>query len=62
MTFAGIGRPEAFRTITRAHVIAYRDELLRRQLQGATIRRKLAALSSLFEYLCERNAVPGKSG
>jgi site-specific recombinase XerD len=38
-------------------VIAYRDELLHRQLQGATIRRKLAALSSLFEYLCERNAV-----
>jgi len=58
MTFAGIAQPETFRTITRAHVIAYRDELLRRQLQGATIRRKLAALSSLFEYLCERNAVP----
>jgi site-specific recombinase XerD len=58
MGFVGIVRPEEFRTITRAHVIAYRDELLRRQLQGATIRRKLAALSSLFEYLCERNAVP----
>jgi site-specific recombinase XerD len=57
MTFAGIVQPEAFRTISRAHVIAYRDELLRRQLQGATIRRKLAALSSLFEYLCERNAI-----
>jgi site-specific recombinase XerD len=28
-----------------------------RQLGGATIRRKLAALSSLFEYLCEHNAV-----
>jgi site-specific recombinase XerD len=51
-------KPEEFRTVTRAHVIAYRDELLHRQLQGATIRRKLAALSSLFEYLCERNAVP----
>src|ERR1035438_9995417 len=58
MGFVGIVRPEEFRTVTRAHVIAYRDELLRRQLQGATIRRKLAALSSLFEYLCERNAVP----
>jgi integrase/recombinase XerD len=57
MTFAGLSQPETFRTITRAHVIAYRDELLRRQLQGATIRRKLAALSSLFQYLCERNAV-----
>lgn len=58
MAFVGIVRPEEFRTVTRAHVIAYRDELLRRQLQGATVRRKLAALSSLFEYLCERNAVP----
>jgi integrase/recombinase XerD len=58
MGFVGIVRPEEFRAVTRAHVIAYRDELLRRQLQGATIRRKLAALSSLFEYLCERNAVP----
>jgi integrase/recombinase XerD len=28
-----------------------------RQLGGATIRRKLAALSSLFEYLCDRNAI-----
>ena len=27
------------------------------RLSGATIRRKLAALSSLFEYLCEKNAV-----
>ena len=26
-------------------------------MSGATIRRKLAALSSLFDYLCEANAV-----
>ena len=58
MGFVGIVKPEEFRTVTRAHVIAYREELLHRQLQGATIRRELAALSSLFEYLCERNAVP----
>ncbi len=51
-------RHPRFRDITRAHVIAYRDELLGRQLQAATIRRKLAALSSLFEYLCNHNAVP----
>jgi site-specific recombinase XerD len=57
MGFVGIVEPEEFRTVTRAHVIAFRDELLRRKLQGATVRRKLAALSSLFEYLCERNAV-----
>ena len=28
-----------------------------RQLDGATVRNRLAALSSLFEYLCEKNAV-----
>ena len=46
--------------MTRAHLIAWRKDkdLEQRQLGGATIRRKLAALSSLFEYLCEKNAVP----
>src|SRR5271156_4382690 len=57
MQFTGIVRPEEFRTVTRAHVIAWRDDLERRQLGGATIRHRHAALSSLFEYLCEKNAV-----
>jgi site-specific recombinase XerD len=30
-----------------------------RSLGAATIRRKLSALSSLFDYLCEQNAVLG---
>lgn len=62
MRFAGIARPEEFRTVTRAHVIAWRDDLAGRILDGntrggATVRHRLAALSSLFEYLCEKNAV-----
>jgi integrase len=57
MRFAGIARPGEFRTVTRAHVIAWRDDLARRELGGATLRHRLAALSSLFEYLCDRNAV-----
>jgi site-specific recombinase XerD len=57
MSFAGVRRPEEFRLVTRAHLIAWRKQLEQRQLVGATIRRKLAALSSLFEYLCEHNAV-----
>jgi site-specific recombinase XerD len=57
MQFVGIRRPEEFRLVTRAHLIAWRKQLEQRQLAGATIRRKLAALSSLFEYLCEHNAV-----
>ncbi|SAL84835.1 phage integrase family protein [Caballeronia terrestris] len=57
MSFAGIARPDEFRLVTRAHVLAWRKTLEERTLSGATIRRKLAALSSLFEYLCEKNAV-----
>jgi integrase/recombinase XerD len=55
--FAGIHQPEDFRTVTRSHLIAWRKHLEARAVSGATIRRKLAALSSLFEYLCEKNAV-----
>lgn len=57
MTFTGIKKPEEFREVTRAHIIAWRDELVSRTLSGMTIRHRLAALSSLFEYLCEKNTV-----
>ena len=66
MRFTGIARPEEFRIVTRAHVIEWRKDLERREIgratenrnpAGATIRHRLAALSSLFEYLCEKNAV-----
>ncbi len=54
MDFAGIQRPEEFRLVTRAHVIAWRRELERRDLAPSTLRRKLSALSSLFG-VCSRN-------
>jgi integrase/recombinase XerD len=82
MAFVGITQPKEFRTVTRAHIIAWRDEVERREYlkrsihitvplfddaneedahiknpSAATIRRKLSALSSLFDYLCESNAV-----
>lgn len=57
MAFTGIKQPEEFREVTRAHIIAWRDELVSRTLSGMTIRHRLAALSSLFEYLCEKNTV-----
>jgi len=57
MDFAGIRSPAEMREVRRAHVIAWRKDLERRPIAGATVRRKLAALSSLFEYLCEKNAV-----
>ena len=57
MRFTGMVRPDEFRIVTRAHVIAWRDDLERRGLEGPTRRNRLAALSSLFEYLCNNNAV-----
>ena len=51
------GSPEQFRDVTRAHVIAWREQLAGKGLANDTIRRKLAALSSLYAYLCDRNAV-----
>jgi len=41
----------------RAHVIAWRKTFEARKLAPATIRRKLSALSDLFGYLNEKNAV-----
>ena len=58
-TFAGLRGPAEFRTVTRAHVIAWRKDLEKRGLAAASIRRKLSALSALFDYLCEHNAVAG---
>jgi len=69
MEYVGIVRPTEFRAVTRAHVIAWRKHLeskpilsakgrvLRVGASPATIRRKLSAIASLFDYLCEGNAV-----
>ena len=57
MLSTGISRPQDFRLVTRSHVLAWRAELEQQGLAGATIRRKLAALASLYEYLCNENAV-----
>ncbi len=55
--FLGIVNPAEFREVTRAHVLAWRSTLERRTLSANTIRRKLSAASSLFEHLCNENAV-----
>ena len=57
--FTGLRQPAELRTVTRAHVIAWRKHLESRVLAPSSIRRKLSALSALFDYLCERNAVSG---
>jgi len=55
MRFVGIRKPEDFRTITRAHVIAWRDTLTDKS--AATVRRQLSSLSTLMDYLCDKNAI-----
>ncbi len=57
--FAGLRESSQFRSAARSHVIAWRKSLESRNLSPASVRRKLSALSSLFDYLCERNGVPG---
>nr|GEU29183.1 hypothetical protein [Tanacetum cinerariifolium] len=52
---AGVSHPEQLRQVVRAHVLAWRGALLARGLAPNTIRRKLAALSSLFGALCDAN-------
>jgi integrase/recombinase XerD len=59
IAFAGLGGLAELRLITRAHVIAWRKDLEKRELAHSSIRRKLSALSALFDYLCEHNAVAG---
>ena len=52
MQFTGIARPEEFRTVTRAHVIAWRDDLRQRLTRHRTpwsdtsIRHRLSALAA----------------
>ena len=57
MAYVGIASVTEFRIVNRAHIIAWRKDLDARALSGATLRGKLAALSSLFEHLCDANAV-----
>src|SRR5215470_9040402 len=57
--FAGLGGIAELRAVSRAHVIAWRKDLEKRELAHSSIRRKLSALSALFDYVCEHNAVSG---
>ena len=57
LAFMGFAGPGELRRVSRAHVIAWRKALEGRGCAGSTIRRKLAALSSLFKKLSEENAV-----
>jgi site-specific recombinase XerC len=55
MGLTGIKGPDEFRTVTRAHIIAWRDDLKRRGLGGSTIRHRLSSLASLFVLAVSRS-------
>ena len=55
--FCGVETPDELRLVTRAHLIAWRGQLEAQELAASTIRRKLSDISSLYEYLCNENAV-----
>ena len=57
MDHAGLREPEELRDAAPEQVEAWRDELLAHPLRPATVRRKLSALSSLFDDLLARGAV-----
>ena len=57
MSMLGVRRFGELRLVRRAHVIAWRKMLEARGLGPSTRRRKLSAVSSLFRYLCNANAV-----
>ena len=57
--YSGLRDYGELRSVVRSHVIGWRKDMEARHLSAATIRRKLSALSALFDYLCERNAVAG---
>jgi integrase/recombinase XerD len=59
IAYAGLQGYAELRSIARSHIIAWRKDMEQRKLKPASIRRKLSALSSLFDYLCERNAALG---
>jgi hypothetical protein len=48
--FLGLSEPEEFRTVTRAHVIAWREDLEARELAAPSIRRKLSAIKA-YDFL-----------
>lgn len=58
MRFVGIHQPEEFRLVKRSHLIRWRQQLETRKLAASTVRRKLSAIASLFDHLCDGNAVP----
>src|SRR5215469_2460814 len=50
IAFTGLHDHIGLRSVVRSHIIAWRKDMERRGLASASVRRKLSALSWLFDY------------
>jgi integrase/recombinase XerD len=55
--FAGITSAEAFREVNQAQVLAWREHLIAEGMAARTVGNRMAALSSIFNHLCEKQLV-----
>ena len=56
--FLNISTPEAFRSVTAAHIVSYRDFLLgEKGMKHRSVRNRMAALSSCYRFLQHRGVV-----
>lgn len=58
LAFHGIETPEHLHGITQSHLIAWREALIQGGASSRTVQNRLAAVSSLFQHLCERQVAP----
>ena len=54
IAFHGLRSSDELRTIGQSHLIAWREYLIQSGASPRTVRNRLAAVSSLFRHLCER--------
>lgn len=56
VAFHGIDTPEGLYAVDQAHVIAWRDALIKAGARERTVNSRIAAVSSLFKHLLEQGA------
>lgn len=57
LQFSGIEHLDGLREIKSAHVIAWRDSLIKSGTSNRSVNNRMSALSSLFNHLCEKQLV-----
>lgn len=54
IAFHGFQSSEELHSVTQSHLIAWREHLIRTGASPRTVQNRLAAVSSLFQHLCEQ--------